>query len=197
MRKIILAFLIFSLSFFSSLWGSDLPVDPGVKLHSVEEMKPDIKHNWWELIIYRPQNTEHINDIRCWLKIEDMEGNDVTYSVAKATYEWASIPDVVNKYKKNYWLSGGVAMHLTLKKGRYKFSVYTPSDQQWPYPSENRDTWISNEFIYDTENPAKVIFVYPVTNENGFYSGEWIISHLAPKYFKQATIPKMKDTENK
>lgn len=181
---------IFLFSLFT-IWGIDLPVDPGVSVHSVEEMKPDLKHNPWELIIYRPQNTEHINGIRCWLKIEDMEGNDVTYTAAKATYEWVSIPDVVNKYQKSYWLSGGVAMHLNIKPGRYKLTVSTPSDKQWPYPSENRDEWKSNVFIYDTENPAKAIFVYPGANENGFYNGTWIISGRSPKYFKQATIPQM------
>lgn len=191
-KNLLFVFFIFSLVW---LWGTDLPVDPGVKLHTVEEMKPDIKHNWWGLIIYRPQNTEQINDIRCWLKIEDMEGNDVTYTAAKATYEWVSIPNAVYKYQKTYWLSGGVAMHLNLKKGRYKFTVSTPEDKQWPYPSENRETWTSNEFIYDTENPAKVIFVYPTTNENGFYDGHWVISGRAPKYFKQATIPEMKKLE--
>lgn len=162
---------------------------------SSADLTPDIKHNPWELIIYRPQNTEVINDIRCWLKIEDMDGNDVTFSAAWATYEWVSVPKVVNKYERSYWLSGGVAMHLNIKPGRYKMTVSTPSDRQWPYPSENRDEWKSNEFIYDTENPAKVIFVYPGMNENGFYDGRWIISGRAPKYFKQATIPDMKSAE--
>lgn len=179
-KKIFLSFLLIFVSFLY-VWATDLT--------------PDIKHNPWELIIYRPQNTEAINDIRCWLKVEDMDGNDVTYTKISATYEWVSIPDVVNKYQRTYWLSGGVAMHLNIKPGRYKMTVSTPSDKQWPYPSENRDEWKSNEFIYDTENPAKVIFVYPGTDENGFYDGRWIISGRAPKYFKQATIPDMKKAE--
>lgn len=173
-------FLLICLSLYA--WA-ELPVDPGVPLHSTKEMKPDLKHNWWELIIYRPENTEHINDIRCWLKIEDMDGNDVTYTAASATYEWVSIPNVVNRYEKTYWLSGGVAMHLVLKAGRYRMKVYTPSEKQWPYPSENRDEWKSNEFVYDTENPAKVIFVYPGMNENGFYDGSWILSEKVRKRY--------------
>ena len=155
----------------------------------------NLHHNPWELIIYRPQNTEQINDIRCWLKIENMSGEDVTYSAVKATYEWVSVPKVVNKYQKTYWLSGGVAMHLNIKPGRYKITFSTPSDKQWPYPSSNREEWKSNEFIYDTKNPAKVIFVYPGMNENGFYDGTWIISGRAPKYFKQAVIPEMHSVE--
>lgn len=151
----------------------------------------ELKHNPWELIIYRPENTEKMNDVRCWLKIEDMEGNDVTYSAAKATYEWVTIPDKVNFYQSSFWLSGGVAMHLNLKPGRYHFSVNTPAEKQYPYPCENRSEWVSNKFIYDTQNPAKVIFVYPTANDNGFYSGGWIISAKAPKYFK-FTQPLMK-----
>lgn len=73
-----------------------------------------------------------MSPVRCWLNIQDMEGNDVTYTAAKATYEWTSIPDKVNYYQKSWWLEGGVAMHLNLKKGRYKFSVSTPSDKQYP-----------------------------------------------------------------
>lgn len=143
-----------------------------------------LRHNPWELIIYRPQNTEQMSPVRCWLKIQDLEGNDVTYTAAKATYEWTSIPDKVNYYQKSWWLEGGVAMHLNLKKGRYKFTVSTPSDKQYPYPSKNRSEWTSNEFIYDTENPAKVIFVYPTADDNGFYNGGWIISAKSPNFFK-------------
>lgn len=149
---------------------------------------PDIKHNPWELIIYRPENSFHINDIRCWLKIVDMDGNDVTYSCCTATYEWVSIPDRVNYYQKTYYLSGGMAMHLNIKKGKYRFSVYTPKDKQYPNLIPNHEEWTSNEFYYDTDNPAKVLFVYPVADNTGFYTGEWVISHLAPQ-FKEFTIP--------
>lgn len=56
----------------------------------------DVKHNPWELIIYRPENSSNLNEIRCWLKIEDEEGNDVLGTKATATYEWVSIPNVIN-----------------------------------------------------------------------------------------------------
>lgn len=151
---------------------------------------PDIHHNPWELIVYRPENSSSMNEVRCYLKIVDESGNDVTYTAAKATYEWASIPDVVNKYKQTYWLSGGVAMHLNIKPGKYRISVYTPPEKQYPYPSENRSQWESNVFEYDTANPLKVIFVSPVSNENGFYAGAWHIDYKAPEYYK-FTKPKM------
>ncbi len=149
-----------------------------------------ITHNPWELIIYRPENSWQINDIRCYLKAEDMEGNDVTSKKIKATYEWISSKDKVNFYQNSYWLQGGVAMHLNLKPGRYKFTVKTPYDKQYPYPVESKKDWTSNEFIYDTSNPAKVIFVYPTANENGFYNGGWVISAKSPKYYK-FTKPKI------
>lgn len=152
---------------------------------------PQLKFNSWELIIYRPQNTQNLNDIRCYFKAEDENGNDVTHTKIKATYEWVTIPDVVNNYKTKYYLQGGMAMHLLIQSGKYKFSVWTPKDEQYPYPSINRDDWTSNVFEYDTSNPAKVLFVYPEANDNGFYSGKWIIDHKAPEYYK-FTKPKIK-----
>lgn len=164
-------------------------------LHAKGKDEIKLHHNPWELIIYRPENTEQMTPVRCWLKIEDMDGNDVTYTAAKATYEWTSIPDRINYYQKSWWLEGGVAMHLNLKKGRYRFSVNTPPEKQYPYPSRNRSEWTSNQFIYDTENPAKVIFVYPTADDNGFYNGGWIISSKAPEFYK-FTKPNMQNSMN-
>jgi len=157
----------------------------------LQQQLPDVKFNSWELIIYRPQNTQNLNDIRCYFKAEDENGNDVTHTKIKATYEWVSIPDVINNYKTKYYLQGGMAMHLTIQSGKYKFSVMTPKDEQYPYPSRNREDWTSNTFEYDTSNPAKVLFVYPESNDNGFYTGKWIIDYKAPDYYK-FTKPLMK-----
>lgn len=174
----------------------------------------EVRHNPWSLIIYRPENNGDLNDVRCWLKIQDSQtGEDVTYTKIKAKYEWVSmtkklqknpksiaglfIPDTnikLFKYQKTYYLSGGMAAHLTLPKGKYKISVYTPKDKTNLFKTENPDGWTSNVFEYDTENPAKVIFVIPVTNDNGFYNGEWKISSQAPKWFK-FTIPQTSTSE--
>ena len=74
-----------------------------------------------------------------------------------------------------------MAMHLKLKKGRYKISLYTPTDQQYNFTYPEADTkafqWESNVFEYNTENPTKVIFVTPTRNDNGFYNGGWIIDY--------------------
>ena len=138
-------------------------------------------HDKTSLIIYRQDNKGVMNDIRCFLKLEDMDGNDVTYTACTATYEWVRIPNVVNQYKKKYYLSGGMAMHLKLKKGRYQITLYTPIDQQANFtysdPSIQPFDWQSNTFTYDTENPTKVIFVYPTYTENGFYAGGWVIDY--------------------
>ena len=100
-------------------------------------------HDKTSLIIYRPDNEGVLNDIRCFLRIEDENGNDITYDKKHitATYEWMSTPDIIRNYKHTYFLSGGMAMHLKLKKGRYKISLYTPVNQQ-------------NNFIY-SEADAK------------------------------------------
>ncbi|WP_407428633.1 hypothetical protein [Treponema sp.] len=172
MKKFLPAlFVIFSL--FSLSADSDLP---------------PVKHNPWELIIYRPENKTDFNYIRCFVQIEDENGNDVSKTKVKATYEWSSIPDVVNKYKNKLYLDGGMAMHLNLRPGKYRFSVYTPAEWYNAFEcakgAENKGQWESNVFEYDTENPAKVIFVTPVINDNGFYKGEWHIEHKAPRFYK-------------
>lgn len=142
-------------------------------------------HDKTSLIIYRPDNIGVLNDIRCFLRLEDEQGNDVTYTAATATYEWVSIPDRINNYKKKYYLSGGMAMHLKLRKGHYKISLYTPVDQQNNFTYAEADVtpfqWESNVFEYNTENPTKVIFVSPTRNDNGFYNGGWVIDYRAGK----------------
>ena len=78
-------------------------------------------------------------------------------------------------------------MHLLLKKGSYKISFYTPKEKisaQGLSKELLKKDWNSNTFLYDTENPAKVIFVSPTANENGFYDGGWHIDHKAPKFFR-------------
>ena len=156
-------------------------------------------HDKTSLIIYRPDNVGVLNDIRCFLRIEDETGKDITYDSSRitATYEWMSTPDIIRKYKHTYFLSGGMAMHLKLKKGRYKISLYTPVDQQnnFVYPESGEEArtalqsgvveysqpqafqWESNIFEYNTENPTKVIFVTPTRNDNGFYNGGWVIDY--------------------
>ena len=180
-KKVFLIFLLISSSFF---------------LYSAENNSDDVHHNPWELIIYRPQNNGDLNYVRCWIKLEDaLTGEDVTYTKAKATYEWASIPDKVNYYQKTYYLDGGMAAHLNLQKGKYNITVYTPKDKAGYFtsqnPCSNEGDWISNTFYYDTENPTKVIFVVPTADDNGFYNGGWYIDYKAPKYFKKFTTPKM------
>jgi len=148
-----------------------------------------IHHNPWELMIYRPHNNGDLNEVRCWLKITDMDDNDVTYSAVKATYEWIDNPDLVNNYRSTYYLSGGMTMHLNIKPGKYKISVYTPAEKQNMFKCENKNTWESNTFFYNTDNPTKVIFVTPTANDNGFYNGGWWIDYKAPKYVKKRALP--------
>ena len=156
-------------------------------------------HDKTSLIIYRPDNVGVLNDIRCFLRIQDEAGQDITYDTSHitATYEWMSTPDIIRNYKHTYFLSGGMAMHLKLKKGRYKISLYTPVEQQnnFVYPELGEEArtalqsgvveyshpqtfqWESNVFEYNTENPTKVIFVTPTRNDNGFYNGGWVIDY--------------------
>ncbi len=161
--------IIFAAIFFVSLFASHAQ---------------DVRHNPWELIIYRPENSFHINQIRCRVLLEDENGNDVTRTSASATYEWVSIPGVAHKYQGSYFLLGGMAMHLNLKRGKYKITVFTSREDLAGTNYADGDEWRSNEFFYDTENPAKVIFVAPTANQNGFYDGGWRITARAPKFFQ-------------
>ncbi len=174
-----------SLLFFTFSLLSAQPV-PGSYYDFLDATKDlPAGHDKTSLIIYRPDNIGVLNDIRCFLRLENEQGNDVTYTAASATYECVSIPDRINNYKKKYYLSGGMAMHLKLKKGRYKISLYTPVDQQNNFTYAEADVkpfqWESNVFDYNTENPTKVIFVSPTRNDNGFYNGGWVIDYRAGK----------------
>lgn len=171
-----------------------------------------VHFNPWELLIYRPENSGTMNNIRCWLKLEDENGNDVTFTKCKATYYYAnnvvrdrkaetmrfgsifhrSAPRQVFNYQKSYFLEGGLVMYLLLKPGKYKISVCTPKDQQYLSKIRSEGDWNSNVFEYDTENPAKVLFVSPTANDNGFYNGGWHIDSRAPEYYK-FTKPKINE----
>ena len=67
MKKIILLFLLF---FFT--------------IQAFPE-KSTLKFNPWELIIYRPENSEDLNQIRCFLKIQDENGYDALCEVGEKT----------------------------------------------------------------------------------------------------------------
>ncbi len=187
------------LTFFLSYTLAAQPV-PGSYYDFVDATKDlPAGHDKTSLIIYRPDNVGVLNDIRCFLRIQDEAGQDITYdtSYITATYEWMSTPDIIRNYKHTYFLSGGMAMHLKLKKGRYKISLYTPVNQQnnFVYPESGEEArtalqsgvveysqpqafqWESNVFEYNTENPTKVIFVTPTRNDNGFYNGGWVIDY--------------------
>ncbi|MEE0886078.1 MAG: hypothetical protein UIB61_04170 [Treponema sp.] len=201
-QSVLFIFLLYICNFSTLIFAQQ-------KIQKLNDDSP-LHFNQWELLIYRPENSGTMNNIRCWLKLEDENGNDVTYSKCKATYYYAnnvvkdkkaetmqfgsifhrSAPRQVFEYQKTYFLEGGLVMYLLLQPGKYKISVYTPKDQQYLAKIENKNEWTSNVFEYDTENPAKVLFVSPTANDNGFYNGGWHIDFKAPKYFK-FTKPKM------
>lgn len=153
-----------------------------------------------ELIIYRPLNSENINSVRCWVKIEDEKGNDVTYTAARAAYAYMDRPKDLNWYQRTFYIEGGMACHLYLntKNGeKYRISVFTPKNhvENFPIPENLRTDWDSDVFEYDSSkvknsvegnyNPLHVIFISPTANENWFYEPHWNISYKAPKFLKE------------
>ena len=111
--------------------------------------------------------------------------SDLTYITKKDARDFFSVfqkpyQGKVQNYQKSYYLSGGMATHLNLKKGKYKITVYTPVENQnmFTYSTETKPfEWQSNTFEYDTENPTNVIYVYPTFTQNGFYAGGWKIDY--------------------
>ncbi len=142
----------------------------------------------YALILYRPANSGSINEINCYLKIEDEEGNDVTQTAARAWYAWYSAPKEIHSYQNRLYLSGGMIMHIYFNPGIYRLTFYTPLEKQNPYDSSLPHTgsdWISNTYTYNTEDSQlRVLFISPTANENGFYNGSWHIDYKAPQYYK-------------
>ncbi len=139
------------------------------------------------LEIYRPENHGSMNEIPCSLIITDMEGNDATASIISLTYSWYYDMRSTPHWSHTYFdgcFTGGVVLHLEMKQGTYRISVKTAPEKQLRSTASNTEEWTSNEFIYQVGAPAlKVIFISPVANENGFYTGEWHIDYKAPKFY--------------
>lgn len=141
----------------------------------------EVKHSPWSLIIYRPENSYHINEKPCYLSFIDSKTNEeVSFTKIKANYSWIDKPKKAYSYKRSYYLYGGMIMHLNLKEGIYKIAIKNPEYNN----DKTQNQFISNIFEYNTKNPTKVLFLIPEVNENGFYTEKWIISYKAPKYYK-------------
>ena len=135
--------------------------------------------------IYRPENFGNMNTIPCLLKVTDLQGNDASSSIISLSFSWYYDMRWNHRYF-NGCFTGGTVVHLNMKAGTYKISVYTPLSMQDSYAGVVGDgDWLSDDFIYKVGSPAlKVIFVSPVANDNGFYVGKWHIDYKAPKFYK-------------
>ena len=144
------------------------------------------------LELYRPENRGDMNDVPCLIKITDMEGNDAWDSITALSYSWHY--DIhTNLWQEKclchaYWkgcFTGGCVVHLGLKSGKYRISVYTPKESQLDYERLTGEDWQSNEFVYDTERKElKVIFISPTADDSGVYDGGWHVDHIAPAYYR-------------
>lgn len=139
------------------------------------------------LIIYRPENHGEMNQIPCYLRIEDESGNDVTATLP-ASYEWVYQHPRRRAYTGAYYVSGGMAAHVRFAPGTYRISVYTPVKWQNHAIPQNEAEWTSNTFIYSTEMPLKVIFISPTGDDNHFYSGGWHIDWKAPPFVNSTKV---------
>ena len=166
MKKLDFILLVFIFFCSFCLYSQRIPGSYYDFIEQTQNM--EVNHNSSSLIIYRPENTNQLNEIRCFFKLEDMNGNDVTYekSICSATYEWVTWRSDLSKitkknpkelsyvfernnqgevlkYQKRYFLSGGIAMHLNLKKGKYTVNVtfngkekYSATSRCMPFAQE-------------------------------------------------------------
>ena len=83
-------FAVFSFLFLLILSAQPLPGSYYDFLEQTENM--EVKPNPATLIIYRPENKGQMNEIRCFIRLEDEKGNNVTYNkdFCTATYEWVN-----------------------------------------------------------------------------------------------------------
>ena len=143
-------------------------------------------YSLYAFIIYRPANKDELNEIRCYLKILDQEGNDVTEKIS-ASYAWIDQKEKLYSYEKKYYLMGGMAMHVGIPEGKFSFIFYTPVEKQSLYPGAKKlgnKVWESRPYTVDSANLPKVFFVSPLADENGFFKGEWLMDYRAPKFYK-------------
>ncbi|HBG66592.1 MAG TPA: hypothetical protein DDW78_09000 [Treponema sp.] len=142
------------------------------------------------LIVYRPENSGAVNTVRCYIRIEDEDGNDVTQEGTRGSYAWVTDPadrppKELHPYAGRYYLMGGIAAHIGFKRhGTYRITVYTPADEQQLSPAATGTEWVSNTFVYRTDSTLKVLFVSPTADEDGFYDGGWFLSYRAPPFYK-------------
>ena len=164
---------------------------PQNSVQNEENLQNQQKWTSREVIIYRPQNKDSLNEVRCFLKVSNLQEKDVTNSNAAANYAWFYNKKILLPYEKSFYLKGGMAMHLWLKEGEYFLEFYTPQSEQkiFAYSSnanlpQEKGDWKSNKYYLNTKNMPKVIFVSPTANENGFFNGGWHIDYKAPKFYK-------------
>ena len=83
-------FTVFVFLFLQILPAQPLPGSYYDFIEQTENM--EVKPNPATLIIYRPENKGQMNEIRCFLRIQNEEGKDVTYNkdFCTATYEWVN-----------------------------------------------------------------------------------------------------------
>ena len=98
--------------------------------------------NGFSLIIYRPENSKNINDLRCYIKIENENGEDISEKIP-AWFEFVSEKGKFSRFKKKPYLLGGMAAHVFLGTGKFKISVYTTKEdaEGFSLPEKIKKEW--------------------------------------------------------
>ena len=61
-----------------------------------------VRHNPWELIIYRPENNGDLNYVRCWIKLEDADVKAAAKDMARIQFAQYGMSNIPEEYLDNY-----------------------------------------------------------------------------------------------
>jgi len=127
--------------------------------------------------IHRAENNGRMNVIPCVIELQKFTGTN-NEDVKLLDYSVLGLDGKKEKRlddKGRIFIIGGDHAFLKVEKGKYRISVYTPTEYQEKYVPNNTDTWKSNSLDMNiVDNKKFVLSVEPTVND-GEYNGGWTI----------------------
>ncbi|MFZ1082851.1 MAG: hypothetical protein WAO19_13110 [Candidatus Kryptoniota bacterium] len=132
--------------------------------------------------INRNENNGRMNVIPCIIKLEKLDGTKGK-TIEPLGYFVLGLDGKREKRidkKGRIFLIGGDRGFLKVKEGEYRIGVYTPSEYQEGYVSNNTETWRSNHLDLKISGTKRYILSVEPTADGNEYNGGWTI-HLKRK----------------
>jgi len=140
------------------------------------------ENNYSTIEIFREEDNGRMNMIPCIIdlsKVDTTKGKEtgvLSYFVSGAD---GKKKNRMNK-EGRLFLVGGDHAALKVEEGKYKIGVYTPTEYQGGYVSNNTETWRSNYLTIEFSGGKKFTLSVEPTAKDGEYDGGWKI-HLVKK----------------